>query len=231
MDSIDTQAILDACARSINEALETYEMQDRLDIALAVYQDVDARLESLDLTPGDPSYSLQQSVLAFCLMRIANILRQQGKDQDAAQLSLREIAAARASQDDLTLGRSLMSYSIACYKAQDIEQGSQYMDEARQAFSQSDAYEYQQGLGWTWIIAADLINAGLLPGGPAEILPAATRALDILLPLDNYPGIARAYAVRAKAYTKLGRTDESASDQQNQAKFEQLTREHGASPN
>ena len=43
------------------------------------------------------------------LMRQGNILRQMGKSGQALALSEREIAAARASQNGITLARSLMS--------------------------------------------------------------------------------------------------------------------------
>jgi len=47
-----------------------------------------------------------------------------------------------------------------------------------------------------------------------------TRALDILLPIENWPGVARAYAARATVYEKLGNEPLSSKDRQKQKEAE-----------
>ena len=89
---------------------------------------------------------------------------------------------------------------------------STYMRAARDLFECGDSYDHQQGLGWYWILQADLTNAGMLSGEPAEVLAMAQRALEILEPIENWPGVARAYAARAAAHAQLGEEEAAAYD-------------------
>jgi hypothetical protein len=56
----------------------------------------------------------------------------------------------------------------------------------------------------------------LIKREPAEVVEIARRALDILKPIENWPGIARVYAARAIAYEKLGNNEDAAKDRQEQ---------------
>jgi hypothetical protein len=38
---------------------------------------------------------------------------------------------------------------------------------------------------------ADLVNAELLAAPPEQVIEAANQALEILLPIENWPGVAR----------------------------------------
>jgi hypothetical protein len=65
-------------------------------------------------------------------------------------------------------------------------------------------------------LRADLANAHVTSGGAPEALEAARQALVLLEPLENWPGVGRAYAARAIAYEALGdmRSTESARQAQ-----------------
>lgn len=207
----------------IEATLETDEQNERFDQALDKYRQVEAKLLALGLRPGEPDYQAQQGVLAYCLMRQANLLRISGQKADALTLSQRGIAAARASGDNLALARGLLNLGATQIASGDLDAGLELLEESRALFAGSDQPDYRQGLGWYWILRADLINLGYLPLDPGEVLASADQALAILLPLDNFPGIARAYAARSKAHTALDDQPAAEADRQAQERYEQLT--------
>ena len=61
----------------------------------------------------------------------------------------------------------------------------------------------------------------------------AGRSLAILNPIENWPGVARAFAARAKAHESIGNEDEAAGDRKEQQYYEGMIepeQESGASP-
>ncbi len=211
----------------IEKALWELEIPNKLDEALKVYQQAEARLANLPIRTGDPDYAGQQRVLAYSLMRQGNILRQMGETEQAAILSKRELSAARLSGDEITLARSLMSNGTNLIVAGKLEQGLSMVEDARRQFERGSSCDHRQGAGWYWILQADLANAGLIKKTPQELIDIATRGLDILLPIENWPGVARLYAARAAAYTKLGEPELAASDQESRKHAEGMVDQAG----
>lgn len=216
----ETSATIKQCEAQIEEALWSLEVSGEIGKALAAYRDAEAKLEVLDIAAGHPAYAEQQRVLAYCLLRQGNILRQMGRSQEALALSEREIGAARVSGDNLMLARSLMSNGTNRIITGEVKQGLELLEEARVLFESSDSYDHQQGLGWYWVLQADLTNAGLIAGGPSAVIEMADRALAILLPIENWPGVARAYAVRAQAHENQGDSTAAAADREAQQRYE-----------
>lgn len=212
MDEIPTQ--IKQLQEQIENALWSFEMAGENSQALAVYQDVETQLEALAISPGDPDYAEYQRVLADCLMREGNLLRQLGQPQEAMALGERELVAARACGDPITTARSLMSNGSNHILAGRVETAMGSLEEARSLFERGNSHDHRQGLGWYWILHADLINAGLIAGGPPEVIEAADRALAILLPIENWPGIARAYQARAVARERSGNLTAASADRQ-----------------
>jgi len=198
----------------LENILNQYELPGRLNDALTAYRAIEEKMKELRVTGEHPTYLAYQRVLAYCLMRQGNILRQLGKPGESMALSELEIAAARASGDQITLARSLMSIATNQIVAGQIEEGNRMLKEARDLFEGGSSYDHKQGLGWYWILQADLMNARIVPGAPTLVIEAANKALEILQPIENWPGVARAYANRAKAYERLGNTIEAAADQE-----------------
>jgi len=205
----------------IEAALESCEENEQFDQALDSYRQVEAKLLALELAPGEPGYQAQQGVLAYCLMRQANLLRIAGQKGEALALGQREIAAARASGDDLALARSMINLGATLIASGELAQGLEFTEQARALFEKSDQPDYRQGLGWYWILRADLINLGYLPLAAREVIAAADQALEILLPLENFPGLARAYAARAEAHTTLNDLPAAEADRQAQERYDQ----------
>ena len=215
----ETLATIKQYEDQIEEALQSLELAGELERALAVYRTVEAKLDTLDVSPGHSASSEKHRVLAYCLMRQGNILRQMGEAQKALELSEQEMAAARASGDELTLARSLMSNGTNLIVSGETVQGRGLVEEARSLFEREESYNYKQGLGWYWILQADLGNSGLLGEQPPEVIDAAEQALEILLPLENWPGVARAYAARAQAHERLGKSSAAAADREAQYRY------------
>jgi tetratricopeptide (TPR) repeat protein len=209
-----------AIETQIEAALWDSEVHEDLEKALQTYQEAESRLEELGIGADNPAYPDQQRVLSYCLMRQENILRQLDKPQEALELGKREIAAARASGDEITLGRALMSNGTNLLVSGKMDEGLKLLDGARQVFEKGKSYDHKQGLGCYWILQADLANAGLVAKEPAEVIDIATRALEILTPIENWPGVARGYAARVAARQKLGDEEGAAKDRQEQEKYE-----------
>lgn len=213
---------IQAIEAELEQVLHEYEQAEDLETALKHYWILEERLLALEIPPEGALFQAQQRVLAAVFMRQANILRQFGRGEKAAEVSICELEAARNSGDDLTLARSLISYGATLIFSGDIEPGLQYMEEARQAFSRKDSFDYRQGLGWYWILRADLANAKVIEGGAQEALEAASQAIGLLEPIENWPGVARAWAARAIACEVLG--DQSGMESAHQAQREAVKR-------
>jgi hypothetical protein len=103
-----------------------------------------------------------------------------------------------------------------------MEKGLDRLEEARKIFENGNTFDYQQGLGWFWILQADLANTGIIVRQSSEILQFTGKALEILTQLKNWPGVARAYAARAMVYEKLGDKKCAEKDRAKQKLFENM---------
>jgi tetratricopeptide (TPR) repeat protein len=200
----------------IEEALWSLEVDGQLESALAAYHAAESHLNALHTEGETPGFHEQQRVLAYCLMRQGNILRQLGSGDEALELAEREMHAARRSGDEIMLARSMLSFGTNQFAAGKVERGLEYMRAARDLFECGDSYDHMQGLGWYWILQADLANAGMLSSEPTEVLAMTGRALALLEPIENWPGVARAYAARAIAHQQLGEEESAAADRRQQ---------------
>jgi hypothetical protein len=203
----------------IDSALKEREMEGALDAALEVYMRAEEELLNLKLQNNQDAERERQRLLAYCLLRQGNVQRQLGNPEAATKLGRREVKAARASGDEITLARSLMSLGTNRILIGKVDTGMELIIEARKLFQNGDRHEYRQGLGWSWILQADLGNAGVVVMGSREILDAADRALAILEPIGNWPGVARAHAARAAA---MDDKDEAEEARREQKRFEEM---------
>jgi len=192
------------CENRIEETLWSLEIAGENDKALETYRAAETELQAFLAVPEQPVVAEAQRVLAYCLMREGNVLRVMGRPEEAGRLSEREIAAARASGDSIALARSLMSHGTNLLVGGNLDRGRQLLDEAQYLFASGRSRDHRQGLGWCWILQADLMNAGLVPGDARDVIVAAGNALSVLLPIANWPGIARAHGARAQAHERLG---------------------------
>ena len=117
---------------------------------------------------------------------------------------IEKLLPAEASKDAIAWTRSLMSHRTNHIITGDAKIGLDMLEQARELFECGDSYDHQQGLGWFWILQADLANAGIIEKAPAEIVDTADRAVEILMPIENWPGVARAYSSRAGSTLRIG---------------------------
>ena len=214
------QEIITDIESQIEQALWDLEIHEKIIEAIDAYRQAETKLQGLEIPSDHPAYPEQQRVLSYCLMRQGNILRQMDKAEEALALGEREIAAARASGDSLMLARSLMSNGTNFIITGNLSKGSELLEKARGIFEVDTGYDYQQGLGWYWILQADLANVGLIERNAIEVIEMANCALDILKPIENWPGVARAYAARALANRQLGNEAEAERDHADQEYYE-----------
>lgn len=206
----------------IEEALWALDVPGDVERALAVYRQAEQKLQALDLAADHPTYAAQQRVLAYCLMRQGNVLRHLGEPEQALALGRRELAAASASGDDVQWGRSLISNGTNHVVAGAVSQGLEMMEQAHALFASGDSHDHQQGLGWYWILQADLANGGITTRKPGDVITLADRAIAILKLIENWPGVARAYAARANAHDALGDGHQAARDRSEQQYYARL---------
>jgi hypothetical protein len=208
--------------RIMEAALAEQEMVGDLEGALRVYLKVEEKLLEHEPPLNQSLESERQRLLAYCLMRQGNIQRLSGNPEAASRLSQRELSAARASGDPISLARSLMSVGTSRVLQGEIEAGLGRIIEARELFEAGESYDHRQGLGWSWVLEADLGNAGLLRMEHEQILDAAERARSILEPIENWPGVARAYAARAATLLSMGEKTAAEEARQAQQRFEEM---------
>jgi len=218
----DMLARLRAIESRIEAALWEHEVSEGPERALGVYEDARTELQAL-ATPADEAELRElQRVLAYCLLRTTNVLRQLDRHDEAAALADEELALARASGDTVTLGRSLMSHGVTALQSGAIDQGLAELDEARRTLECGTTHDHVQGVGWYWILQADLLNAGIISGGPSKAIEAADRALALLSPIENWKGVARAFAARAVAREALGESEAASKDRAKQLEYDRL---------
>ncbi|MCJ7725940.1 MAG: hypothetical protein MUP76_06070 [Acidimicrobiia bacterium] len=194
-------SILDGCEESIEEAI--WEEESDRTQGLATLAGIVERLRALDLEHDDGARLRRQGLLAMALMREANLHRQTG-DLPAAAAADEAALSAAETADALSRGCCLLSMAGTRFASGDPDQGMLLLLEARRVFDPSAGPDHMQGIGWSWLLEADVANAGLMEGGPMEAVAAAARALGILRPIDNWAGIARVYEAMAAAEEKSG---------------------------
>ena len=204
--SIEAEAANPFEAR-IEIALWEYEVQGRLRTALDEYGSVEVDLlEAMEREEIPEGEGL--STLSYCLVRQANVLRRLGEEGEALELGVRSIDVARESGDQLAQARAALSHGTALVMLRDPD-GERLLEEALALFSGGQSGDHRQGVGWYWILVGDLNNSGYLAASADNALDAAERALDVLVPIGNWTGVARAYEAMARAYRTLGEREEA----------------------
>ena len=188
--------------------LAALEQADRWDEALELYQLAGAEVDALAIPRNDPPYKgpyrEAQRVRAYLYLREANALRALGRPPEAAALGDKELEAAWASGDMLSIARATFSLGSTCLANGDLERGLKLLDDSKGMFEHGQGEDFEQGLGWWYIIQADIRLGGFVSDTPPAILALADKALEMVRPLKNWPGVARAHAARARAYDLFG---------------------------
>lgn len=187
---------------AIEDALWQLEIQGDERSALSAYERVTGELEAA-VGAGAVAEADACRVLSYGYLRQANIVRVQGDLAKARALGERSVSLGRASGDSLALARALLNHAgtLAMLKDPDL---ARVLREALCLFQAGSCKEHVQGVGWHWILVADLCEAELLPGGTAERIAAAEKALGALTPIENWQGVARAWSALERAHQRDG---------------------------
>jgi len=216
-----TQDLAEA-ENQIDAALDRLEKKGRLEEALGQYQAVAAGLEGLKTDPQGPAHAERYRVLAYAYLRMGNVLRQLGRKEDALKAGEKELFCARSSGEDLTLARTYMNLGATLLSSGEADRGLDYIERSRPLFEAGEGFDFKQGLGWYWILKAELAMAGLTLAEPEDQLAALDTALEILLPIENWAGIARAYGLRSRVQESQGRDAAASADRKLQAEYQAL---------
>jgi hypothetical protein len=195
--------MLDRCEERLESAIWEGDHAGDLDRATAIVEEVLADLRDLGALENPDAERRRNGILAFGLMREANIARQLGDPDRARSVDLEALEIAR-SADGLALGRCLLSLTASDMASGRSDEGFGHLDEARKVLATGDSSDHVQALGWSWILTADVANAGLGDAGEDEAITAALEALRILRPIGNWAGAARALQALAATEDRLG---------------------------
>jgi tetratricopeptide (TPR) repeat protein len=190
--------------RRIEAALWDDERSGSIEAAYDVFEEGAGVLDSLNTGSDKTEERDRLRVLSYALLRQANVLRQLGRVEEAALKDQEGLSVARRSGDPVSIGRTLLSMAGTAFASSDVERGQEYLAQARDVFATDSTSNAKQGLGWSWVLEADVGNAGLLDVGPHEVVAACQEALRLLEPIENWPGVARTYAAKAAALTQMG---------------------------
>lgn len=208
----DFESTLKDLQARADSTVEALEQDNRWAEALEMYQLAGAEVEALPIPRGDANYKgayrEAKRVRAYLYMREANALRALGRPREAAALGEKEVEAAWASGDMITIARSTFSLGGTCLANGEMERGLKLLDDSKGMFEHGAGEDFQQGLGWWHIIQADIRNNGMVSDAPEATLALADKALELLRPLKNWPGVARAHAARAQAFEKLNNAEQ-----------------------
>jgi hypothetical protein len=208
-DVSDAAAEIAGLEERLEAALWEDERSGDVEAALPRYQEVVAALAAIDTGEDGDLERHRQRVLAYALMREANALRQTDDVEGAAEKDRQGLEAARRSGDSVSTGRALLSMAGTAFAAGQADHGETYLEEARTEFEAGTTEDHVQGAGWAWVLTADVGNAGLIDLAPAEVVAAGDRALELLEPIENWPGVARAHAARAVAFDGMGKQEQA----------------------
>jgi tetratricopeptide (TPR) repeat protein len=197
--------------KQLKDALIAYEQQEKYELALEKYKSVENEIHRL-IEDGEGEIGQAYQLLAQCYLRQAGMLRQLGMLDEASKINKKEIESARLSGSSITYAQSLFSTGINLLSNRQMEEGLHLLIEAKKSFEEGDSIDHKQGVGWYWIILADLGNKKLINVTSEEIIHFASEAIDILTEIQNAPGISRAYQARAIAYQNIGNNEKAEDD-------------------
>jgi tetratricopeptide (TPR) repeat protein len=197
--------------KEIETVLVEYEQTEQYEQALQRYLLLEQKISKwIDHNTEDiaDAYGL----LAQCYLRQGGMLRQLKKFDEATLINKKEIASAKLSGNTITYAQCLFSSGINHLSNRNIGEGLTLLNEAKKSFEAGDSSEHKQGVGWYWIILADLGNKKIIDASNEEVIYFASQAIDILTPIRNFPGISRAYQARSIAYRHLGELEKAEDD-------------------
>lgn len=197
--------------KNLEEALIKYEQVGKFGLALQHYKEVEIEVKKYIINNAVEATQAHK-LLAQCYLRQAGMLRQLGRLDEANVINKNEIESARLSGSSITYAQSLFSTGVNLLSNRQIEEGLYLLMKAKNSFEEGNTSDHKQGIGWYWIIQADLGNKGLIKVSNDEIINNASKAIAILTQIQNIPGVERAYQARSIAYKNMGDYENAKAD-------------------
>jgi tetratricopeptide (TPR) repeat protein len=188
----------------LEEVLKSYEQKELYSEALQGYQKIEENILQILNTLTNETHQSAYQLLAQCYLRQGNMYRSLGEPDKADECSKKEIEAAQKSGNNVTIAQSIFSEGVTLISNKQLHQGLQLLEKSREMFESGNSIDHKQGVGWYWIIKADLTNKGITDCSTDQVIEFANNALDHLLPIENWMGVSRAYQARAIAFKKIG---------------------------
>jgi len=182
--------------KQLEETLITLEQKNKSESALNSYRTIEHKLLVLIESNNEDNKEIYR-VLSQVYLRQAEMLRELGQPEEASKVHEKELEYAKRSQNSLTQAQSIFSSAIHLLSNRQMEEGLSLLEEAKRAFEKGDTNDHKQGVGWYWIILADLGNKKLIKVSRSDIVDYCNKALEILLPINNEAGVLRAYKAMA----------------------------------
>lgn len=215
-----TVELLESCEKEMEEVLQKYEQRNLYHQALEGYLDLEKKILPLIGSMNPEGVHNAYKILAECYLRQGNMYRSLGRQEDAEKCSRKEFECAQLSGNSISVAQSIFSKAVTKLSQREMAEGLGLLEEARKLFASGDTFDHIQGVGWYWIILADIGNAGITDESPKEIIQYSEHALEKLLPIKNWRGVSRAYLARSKAYQKLGEEKLAERDRQLASEYE-----------
>ncbi|WP_108670333.1 hypothetical protein [Peribacillus acanthi] len=208
--------------KEMEEILHTYEQHNKFKEALQGYLEIEEKIVDF-MNKSEEGKTVGYRILSQCYLRIGNMYRSLGNPVEANKYNLKELECASRSGDTITYAQSIFSKAINLISNKNVQEGLKFLDQSKELFTSGSTFDHIQGVGWYWIIKADLANKGIVPQPNEAIIEFSNLALEQLLPINNYPGIARAYQARSIAYNAMGETALAQEDVIKTKEYQELT--------
>jgi len=147
------------------------------------------------------SSGVKDAIVAYLLLRKGGILLQTAKLSEGERLMREALALAERSRNNLMIGRAKLGLGVLCGSLGRFEEGERLLTEGFLLFSKSDDYDSKQGAGWS------LLNLGGMYSKQGEWSEAERnldKAIEMLIGIKNWVGVASAYELRAKNSLRSG---------------------------
>lgn len=146
----------------------------------------------------------RKGILAYCLMRIDNVLVDLDESKGAVERTKEALEIAEESEDVIQIARCTLAYGIRLLGEGNIPQAEmQFTRVNKLAEENKENSEIQQVLAWAYIVRGHILMGKSLYDQAVHVLE---EAIAICMSIENYAGLAAANRVLINAYKSLSET-------------------------
>jgi tetratricopeptide (TPR) repeat protein len=182
--------------KKIDEEALVWEMKQDFAKALEMY---DRLLKEIGaVVPRDAGESREKdAIIAYVMLRKAGVLLETGRLDVGERLMLEGSVMAERSGNSLIAGRAKIGLGALYGSLGRFEESERYLTEAFASFSKGDDTDSKQGAGWS---LANLGGLYVKEGKLDQAEEKLNRAVELLVSIQNWVGVATAYEYKAKLH-------------------------------